>query len=1177
MRNTFRARHRSGSLTQRLGIGAACTATVGLGLLGLLPHTASAGGASGVNAGSVLPTPSLGTVGAPATANANATAAPAPSTLCPTPKVLGVSAETVTGYSAPTGSQSGPSNTLVAITGDQPSGPGSGDLEATGCMTTITIDGVTQPAPTPTAANPTPPSDTSNVLYFVATGQSGPVTVTLSDVSGNANSSNDNFTFLSPPKLSGFSPTSVDEGSGITANGSGFSLGGIVRNVYTTWYTGAAPTPSKPTASLCSASPVQLSSSNADAQLTAFAPATYCAGHGVLTFDAPDDTTQPMQGKNINSVTVTTPTINVVGTIAYYQPTQPIAGQALTIYGSGFGSPGHLVLHGRPVNASAYNDRYIRLTVPANATSGELQIVRSDGTGISVGAVTVLPVGSKPPAPTVSTTNVAGPFVFAPNRPGYNLSIAPTAASLKAASAATPVRSAPVYGGLTGTSALTALYPTQEQEQPNFVNLQVFAWLAGALLIAAIVFGALNAARVLAAAQRLRRGAERRLGPAADSGDRPTRRRSALRPASRASGMRIGHLLLRDGAIDRHQLGEALATQRADGRPLGEILVSMGALSERGLWRNLGVQWGASLGDLTNHWIDIVLARRIDSAQSIRHRLLPLRATRDSAIVAMADPFDRAAVSYVERRLAMRIIPVLAAPSAIRAAQIRVYGDEILDTSIDALHTAMPEASARVVITKDQKVAAGLAALSLVVLAFVFGGPFFIACAAAVISLYALVVGFRTWVIVRGAKYDGVVHVSESEMSELTDLPIYTILCPLYKEAGVLPQLVKACSDLDYPSHLLDVKLLLEADDVETIEVVNNSALPPYFDAIVVPAVGPRTKPKACNYGLQFARGEYVVIFDAEDIPEPDQLKKALATFRRSASDVGCVQARLNFYNPKQNILTGWFTLEYSSWFDFFLPGLVSLGMPVPLGGSSNHFPTKLLLELNAWDPENVTEDADLGMRLHRAGYRTLIVDSTTYEEANSDFVNWIKQRSRWGKGYAISWIVQMRHPRTLYRQLGFKSFLSLQLTLGGTFGVALLNLGVWFLTLLWILAQFAFIQYLFPTYIYYIGMVELLLGNAFFVYIGLWSAQHRKNWYLNRVALAAPLYWLMMSIAMVKATLQIITKPTYWEKTVHGLFTTPSHATLEPALELVGSGADRDRVAAEASSEAVAPHGDDT
>jgi cellulose synthase/poly-beta-1,6-N-acetylglucosamine synthase-like glycosyltransferase len=493
------------------------------------------------------------------------------------------------------------------------------------------------------------------------------------------------------------------------------------------------------------------------------------------------------------------------------------------------------------------------------------------------------------------------------------------------------------------------------------------------------------------------------------------------------------------------------------------------------------------------------------------------------------------------------VFPRLATPDDLRRRQEAVYRQQLTQHSSSFLQVYAPQSSAHIVVTPAQKrwfVAAGLLTILLLVL---LGSAFFIAAAGAVVALYAAVVLFRGLVTVRGARSLDVVTVTREQLDALTDLPVYTILCPLYGEAGVLPQLVKACTDLEYPRSKLDVKLLLEEDDTETLEVVRHADLPPYFDLIVVPADGPRTKPKACNYGLQFARGEYCVIYDAEDIPAPDQLKKALATFRASPGGVGCVQAKLNYYNPLQNLLTKWFSLEYTAWFDFFLPGLMKLRLPVPLGGSSNHFRTDHLRALGAWDANNVTEDADLGIRLHRVGYQTLLMDSETLEEANSDFVNWMRQRSRWGKGYFVTWLVAMRHPRRLAHDVGWRSTAAIQLTLGGTFGVAVLNLAVWSLLVLWVLAQFDFIAYLFPPGIYYIAMLELIIGNFFFLYIGLWSASHRRDYLLAHAALAMPAYWLMTSIAMLKAGMQLATRPAFWEKTVHGLFETgPAVSTVE-------------------------------
>jgi cellulose synthase/poly-beta-1,6-N-acetylglucosamine synthase-like glycosyltransferase len=614
----------------------------------------------------------------------------------------------------------------------------------------------------------------------------------------------------------------------------------------------------------------------------------------------------------------------------------------------------------------------------------------------------------------------------------------------------------------------------------------------------------------------------------------------------------LGQLLMRRGVITQDALDEALELQRHEKLPLGEALLAGGARQGE-VWSALAAQWGLRMINLDHHWVDPSFANELDAREAIKHRILPLRRAGDKAIVAMADPSDRRARDYAEVWLRMRVVPKLATPAAIRRRQETVYRGQLEQASSALLQAYAPEYSAHVTLTRPQKVAVALAGLSAIALLVVMHSTFFIAVSGAIITLYAAVVMFRMYVTVCGAKSEELIKVSREEIDALSDLPVYTILLPLYREAGVLPQLLRACKELEYPAAKLDIKLLLEEDDVETLEVVRQTELPPNFDLLVVPAEGPRTKPKACNYGLQFARGEYCVIFDAEDIPAPDQLKKALVVFRRSGPQhIGCVQAKLNYYNPTQNAITKWFSLEYTSWFDFFLPGLVALGLPVPLGGSSNHFPTRLLRELGAWDPNNVTEDADLGMRLHRARYQTALMDSTTLEEANSDFINWMRQRSRWGKGYFISWLVLMRHPLRLVRDVGWRGTISMQLTLGGTFGVALLNLLVWLLTLLWVLAQFGIIAYLFPTGIYYVGMAELVFGNFFFLYVALWCAAHRKSWELTHASLLSPLYWLMASVAMIKAAMQTVSKPAFWEKTVHGLF--EAAPSPEQAVELVGS-----------------------
>jgi cellulose synthase/poly-beta-1,6-N-acetylglucosamine synthase-like glycosyltransferase len=278
------------------------------------------------------------------------------------------------------------------------------------------------------------------------------------------------------------------------------------------------------------------------------------------------------------------------------------------------------------------------------------------------------------------------------------------------------------------------------------------------------------------------------------------------------------------------------------------------------------------------------------------------------------------------------------------------------------------------------------------------------------------------------------------------------------------------------------------------------------------------------------------VIYDAEDAPEPDQLKKAVVAFRKVPPDVVCVQAKLNYWNRSQNLLTRWFTAEYAQWFDLFLPGLSATRAPIPLGGTSCHFLTEKLLELGAWDPFNVTEDADVGIRLARAGYRTVMVDSTTYEEANSRAYNWIRQRSRWIKGYVQTWLVHMRRPARLWRELGPGGFTSFQLVIGGTALTMLLNPLYWGLTSAWALTQAGVIREIFPGPIYFAGAFNLLFGNFAFTYLNAAGSYRRGYSELVKYSLLSPLYWALMSIAAWKGVLQLLTRPSYWEKTVHGL-----------------------------------------
>ena len=386
--------------------------------------------------------------------------------------------------------------------------------------------------------------------------------------------------------------------------------------------------------------------------------------------------------------------------------------------------------------------------------------------------------------------------------------------------------------------------------------------------------------------------------------------------------------------------------------------------------------------------------------------------------------------------------------------------------------------------------------------------------------------------------HDFELPVTDEEVARLDDddLPIYTILVPLYHEANVVHRLVPALARLDYPVSKLDVKLLVEEDDIDTRAALTGTDLPPHIRVLVVPHAEPKTKPKACNYGLLHALGRYVVIYDAEDRPDPDQLKKVVVAFSKADKAVACIQCKLSYFNRTQNLLTRWFTLEYCTWFDLLMPGLDASESPIPLGGTSNHLNRDRLVELGAWDPFNVTEDCDLGLRLHRAGWRTAIVDSTTFEEANSDLNNWVRQRSRWVKGYMQTWLVHMRQPLRLRRQIGTWSWISFQLVVAGTFIGFLLNPIYWLLTTLWVLTHFGLIKTVFPSIIFYPAAVGLYVGNFVFMYVNVAGALRRQYFGLVKYALLSPLYWALMSIGAWKGLIQLIRRPHYWEKTIHGL-----------------------------------------
>ncbi|SBW13198.1 xyloglucan glycosyltransferase 1 [Brucella sp. 10RB9215] len=351
-----------------------------------------------------------------------------------------------------------------------------------------------------------------------------------------------------------------------------------------------------------------------------------------------------------------------------------------------------------------------------------------------------------------------------------------------------------------------------------------------------------------------------------------------------------------------------------------------------------------------------------------------------------------------------------------------------------------------------------------------------------------------------------------------------------YREKDVVAQLIAALNRLNWPRSKLDIKLVCEKDDYETIAAIRCNTMPSNFELVLVPSGGPRTKPKALNYALQFARGEIVAVFDAEDRPHPDQLLEAWQAFRQGGSKLACVQAPLIIGNFRRNLLTRMFAFEYAVLFRGLLPWLARRGLVIPLGGTSNHFRRSCLEQVGGWDAYNVTEDADLGMRLARFGYRIDVISRGTIEDAPEEHGVWHRQRTRWIKGdadmagawppadehLARAWLVAFRREPDLYaRHHRFGAAAPADAAHAGralpAHGVRAADTqGLWLLAL---------------------DVINILMAYMSFHMLG---AKTMEPTELGGYAyfLAIPIYWVLISLSAWRAVWQLVRQPHLWEKT---------------------------------------------
>ena len=517
-------------------------------------------------------------------------------------------------------------------------------------------------------------------------------------------------------------------------------------------------------------------------------------------------------------------------------------------------------------------------------------------------------------------------------------------------------------------------------------------------------------------------------------------------------------------------------------------------------------------------WVDVLC----------RHVVFP-HAVRDGALVLAASTYADALRAAHDLRLdAVPITVRLTSKHDILTALTTRYAPLLTLRSTSGLRTTAPDLSAA---TKCPQWMRYLwIGTSLSILAALLAMP-----AAAMLNLWLVFIPyFLATMLLRAVLILSAVRSGTPPPPPRIRTPVVSILVPVYREAESLPALIRALKALDYPVRALDIKILLEEDDTDTIAEARWLTAGTHIDCLVVPSSHPRTKPKAMNFALPFVRGEIVGIFDAEDAPEVDQISKAVATLEAAGEEIACAQARLSHYNPNDNLLTRCVAMEYALWFDMLLTGLSRARLPVPLGGTSLYFRTDILREIGGWDPHNVTEDADLGLRLARAGKRATVFDSTTFEEATDSAAAWIRQRSRWIKGFMLTWAVHMRDPARLARDLGWGPMLAINVLLLDGFLSFLLQPIILLSALVAMMSEAPPWLGLFQVPGATILLASLFAGQALLLCGAFIAARGRFGW---RMAISAPLlwpYWMMGGVAAIKALLQIATKPQFWEKTVH-------------------------------------------
>ena len=592
----------------------------------------------------------------------------------------------------------------------------------------------------------------------------------------------------------------------------------------------------------------------------------------------------------------------------------------------------------------------------------------------------------------------------------------------------------------------------------------------------------------------------------------------------------IGEILVRTGALVPANLDRALKLQTAtDGTRLGTILVSEQLVSEDALASGLALQQGVlRVRPLPKH-IDMELLDRLGADLCIRHGILPWRIAGPVTVVATSRPHRFEDIRPLLEDTYGTVRMAIADETDIVSAILELRADWMVNRA-----EARPPRNFSVRRFHPVAIAAGGLALPLGVaaVAIPYPGIAQMMLTAWVVGMLALVSILRVAAALASFGQPPQIVLPETDPN-LT--PMISLLVPLLKEADISGHLIDRLSELDYPADRLDICLIVEADDQETDAALERRGLPPEFRQIIVPQGSLRTKPRALNYALDFCKGDIIGIYDAEDAPETDQLRRVVARFAAAPRQTVCLQGRLAFYNAGQNWLSRCFAIDYAAWFGVILPGLAKLGFAIPLGGTGLFFRRAALDALGRWDAHNVTEDADLGIRIARRGWKAEMIDTTTREEANCHPGAWVRQRGRWLKGYALTYAVHMRNPIRLWRDLGPGQFMGFQILFLGTLSLFLMAPLLWSFWLIPLGLPHPVADALPRAAM--ASMVALFilseLANMVIAAVGVWKNGDR--WLLPWIP-STIFYFPMAAFASYRALADLIMRPFFWDKTAHGL-----------------------------------------